>query len=165
MYRSSFILLAILLVFLTEVNAQSFLDEQLKYERVREAKEKYDPTDPKVLKALLDILDNAKDDVEISLCGDMASKPQHFALLVGLGYRHMTAGVGSVHHIKELARRIDTQEAEQLVDRLMVGDLNREQREALLRNFNEKYLGVHNGAIMSENLNRPEPSEFTLEVK
>ena len=149
------------------VGTNDLVSELLEYDRydAKEAKEKYDPTDPKVLKALLNILDNAKDDVEISLCGDMASKPQHFALLVGLGYRHMTAGVGSVHHIKELARRIDTQEAEQLVDRLMVGDLNREQREALLRNFNEKYLGVYNGAIMSENLNRPEPSEFTLEVK
>ena len=130
----------------------------LQYDRFDEkAAEEFDPKDPTnplVLEALSHIVETAKEkgqEDKLSICGDIASDPRYFALLVGLGYKHLSSGVGNVPYQKELARRIDTREAQALVTQLkeMEDPTNphgrdmRQKREDLLENFNKKYLGLN----------------------
>ncbi len=112
-----------------------------------EASTEYDPTHPQVLRALREIIENVPNERELSICGDMATNCSHFALLVGLGLRHLSVGVGMVPHIKELARRISTEEAAELVEELILTP-KRAQRESMLKKFNEASLGLKpNGTI------------------
>lgn len=102
-----------------------------------EAKEKCDPTSPSVLKALrAAVIAGEKRGIPVSICGNMASDPKYMALLLGVGLRNMSCGVDSIPKIKEMASRIDTKQAEDLVDR-MIHEPIRAKREEMLTAFNE----------------------------
>ena len=125
------------------IGTNDLIPDILGYERY-ENSEAYDPTDPKVMQALLDIQENAAQQGKanrLSICGDVASQPMYFAMLVGMGYNHLSTGPGEIPFHKELVRRIDTRSAEQLVERMKKVE-TREEREQLLKDYNEDYLGL-----------------------
>ena len=106
-----------------------------------ESIKKYDPTNPAVLKALDEVTSvGAERDIPVSICGNMASDPRYTALLIGAGYTNMSAKIDSIPIVKEVASRVNMEEARQLFDTIKDTD-TRAGREELLRDFNS-YLGL-----------------------
>jgi phosphoenolpyruvate-protein kinase (PTS system EI component) len=128
------------------VGTNDLIANVLNYDRYSsEANEKYDPTNPAVLIQLREIITkaNAKR-VPVSVCGDMASDPRYFALLVGLGYKHVSSAVGLVPMMKEIGNRIDTEKARALVETIFKNPkMTKQEREQLLDDFNQKELGLY----------------------
>ncbi len=104
--------------------------------------ELYDPTVPAFLEAVGKAVDYGEDkNVPVSICGDMASDPRYTVLAVGAGLRTLSTGLASAHIVKEIVKRIDVQEAEELFE-LMVNTQARSERERILDHFNETRLGL-----------------------
>jgi len=75
------------------------------------------PLAPPVLRVLTDVIRacNAAG-TPLTLCGEMAGKPAAFALLVGMGLRSFSMSPAFIPYIKEFARHISTEAAEQLLE-------------------------------------------------
>ncbi len=76
----------------------------------------YDDMHPAVLKALMQVIRDAKPHVsDISVCGEMAGNPLTAMLLVGMGYRHLSMSAGSLLRVKHVLRNVTLNFAEHLV--------------------------------------------------
>ncbi len=103
-----------------------------------ESIKKYDPTNPAVLKALDQVhFVGHERSIPFSICGDMASHPEYTALLIGAGFTNMSAGIDSIPAVKEMASRVNMEEARNLFRAVRETD-TRAGREAILRDFNER---------------------------
>ncbi|PCJ97529.1 MAG: hypothetical protein COA45_09695 [Zetaproteobacteria bacterium] len=106
-----------------------------------ESIKKYDPTNPAVLKALDHVHDVGNErNIPFSICGNMASEPKYTALLIGAGFTNMSAKIDSIPEVKEMASRVDMQDARDLFDRIKETD-TRSEREGILQDYN-KGLGL-----------------------
>jgi len=77
----------------------------------------YDSLHPAMLRALAMIARQSHEHkIDLCLCGEMAGDPLCAALLVGLGYRHLSMNGRSVSRVKYLLRNIDLSEAEDLAE-------------------------------------------------
>ena len=122
----------------------------------------YDPTDPSVLSALEKAVDFGQErNVPISICGDMASEPRFGALAVGAGVSRFSTGINSAPVMKEIFRRIDSQEADQIFQRLKHTD-SREERERILDHYNETRLGLHADGTIDMGWSKDNRQDFTL---
>ena len=75
----------------------------------------YDSLHPAVLQALDMIAKETRHyGIDLALCGEMAGDPHCVALLVGLGYRHLSMNGRSVARVKYLLRHIEKEDAEAL---------------------------------------------------
>ena len=75
--------------------------------------DKNDPTHPDVLNNIFRVILHQRelggeDILPTSVCGDMASQPENFAILAGMGVRRISVAGAISPIIKELARNIDT---------------------------------------------------------
>lgn len=76
----------------------------------------FDDMHPSVLKALMQVMRDAKPHVEeISVCGEMAGNPLSAMLLVGMGYRRLSMSAGSLLRVKHVLRHVTLGFAEHLV--------------------------------------------------
>jgi phosphoenolpyruvate-protein kinase (PTS system EI component) len=88
--------------------------ETLKIDRFDEEQDdQNDPTDPRVLRNIHRPMVYQRkvggpEVLPVSICGDLASQPENFALIAGMGYRRISVAAGMVPVIKELSSRIDT---------------------------------------------------------
>lgn len=80
----------------------------------RRLQELYSEFHPGVLRALRLIRDGSGE-TPVSVCGELAGDPRATALLVGLGYRHLSVSGPLVPAVKDRIRRIDAGEAERAV--------------------------------------------------
>ena len=120
-----------------------------------ESIKKYDPTNPAVLKALDEVhVVGHERDISYSICGDMASHPEYTALLIGTGFRNMSASIDNIPAVKEMASRVNTEEARHLFRVIRETD-TRAERETILRDFNER-LGLSADARIDMNWKPPE---------
>lgn len=102
-----------------------------------ESIKKYDPTNPAVLKAFDQVTSVGEArDIPVSICGNLASDPNHTALLIGAGFNSMSAGTDAVPVIKEITSRIDSIEARKLFEAIRETE-TRAEREDLLEEFND----------------------------
>ncbi|MBK6895860.1 MAG: hypothetical protein IPH06_04645 [Alphaproteobacteria bacterium] len=102
----------------------------------------YDPTDPSVLMALEKAAVFGKEkDIPISLCGDMASEARYVPLVIGAGIMNLSCALNSAPVTKEIASRIDVNEARTLFQLLKDTD-RRADRERILDHFNATRLGL-----------------------
>lgn len=75
----------------------------------------YDSLHPAVLQALDMIAKETRHyGLGLALCGEMAGDPHCVALLVGLGYRHLSMNGRSVARVKYLLRHLDKEDVEAL---------------------------------------------------
>lgn len=120
----------------------------------------YDPTSPVFLETLSEIIDIGHEKgVPVSLCGNMASEIEYLPLLIGVGYRNISAGAAQVDMQKELVSRVDVAAAEALVAEIIQAD-TREERETLLQEFNQEQLGLHpDGSLDMINWDTPTPNQ------
>ncbi len=124
----------------------------------------YDPTDPAFLNMIQYVVATADEKgIKASLCGNMASEVEYFALLVGCGLRDISAGASQVPILKELASRIDPEDAQELVGELknITGRNARAEREARLAGWNKKHLGLNpDGSLNMDGFETRTPSQI-----
>lgn len=123
--------------------------------------DRYDPTDPRVLAAIGKTVEAGRaKNCPVSVCGDMASDPRYVALVIGAGVRNLSAGPANIPLIKELVRRIDTNEARALYEKVSATP-DRTERLHILDEFNRDRLGLENQNIMltapSVTIRSPQP--------
>lgn len=89
----------------------------------------YDNLHPAVLRALAMIAESSvRHNIDLRLCGEMAGDPMCVAILVGLGFRHLSMNGRSVARVKYLLRHIDAEEARTLAQRSLEAQLSTEVR-------------------------------------
>lgn len=87
--------------------------------------------------------------IDLRLCGEMAGDPMCVAILIGLGYRHLSMNGRSVARVKYLLRRIDFAEAENLAQRSLEAQLATEVRHQVAAFMERRGMGglIRRGVI------------------
>ncbi len=77
----------------------------------------YDSLHPGMLRVLAVIAQEAeKYGIDLRLCGEMAGDPMCVAILIGMGYRHLSMNGRSIARVKYLLRNIDYDDAKTLLN-------------------------------------------------
>lgn len=67
----------------------------------------YSPVDPAVLRLIRTVIQDAhKEQVDLSVCGEVASEPEHVMLLLGLGVRKLSLAPPMIPEIKQIIRSV-----------------------------------------------------------
>ncbi|RAO95098.1 phosphoenolpyruvate--protein phosphotransferase [Mycoplasma wenyonii] len=100
----------------------------------------YQPNSPGVLRLIQMVVKNANEaNIEVSVCGEMASSPQSAVLLIGMGVNKLSMSAPSIPVIKRVLNNISFSEAKRLVERAL--EQNSEQEVLAMVN---KYLEESN---------------------
>ncbi|MEM7480337.1 MAG: phosphoenolpyruvate--protein phosphotransferase [Acidobacteriota bacterium] len=95
----------------------------------------YQPLHPAILRMLRRVIEAAREaDIELSLCGEMASDPRYALLLIGMGLRRLSMNARVVPTIKTLIREVDLQELCALAERC-IDQATAEEAEEILNAF------------------------------
>ncbi len=80
----------------------------------------YEPLDPAVLRLLQMVSKAAKQgNITLSMCGEMAGDPLYAAILLGLGFQHLSMNVASIPWVKRVVRSVRMDDANELVSLVM----------------------------------------------
>ena len=102
----------------------------------------YDSLNPAVLRALSMIArETERLGIELCLCGEMAGDPMCVAVLIGMGFNHLSMNGRSVARIKYLLRRIDFAEAQTLTNRALDAQQATEVRHQIAAFMERRGLG------------------------
>ncbi|MCT4702775.1 phosphoenolpyruvate--protein phosphotransferase [Enterobacteriaceae bacterium H20N1] len=102
----------------------------------------YDSLHPAMLRVLQHIASEAeRHGIDLCLCGEMAGDPMCVALLVGMGYRHLSMNGRSVARVKYLLRHINLEEAKLLAARSLEAQLATEVRHQVASFMERRGMG------------------------
>lgn len=102
----------------------------------------YDSLHPAMLRALNHIATEAERyGIDLCLCGEMAGDPMCVALLVGMGYRHLSMNGRSVARVKYLLRHISLEEVQLLAQRSLEAQLATEVRHQVASFMERRGMG------------------------
>ena len=102
----------------------------------------YDSLHPAMLRALEMISREAQRyDIDLCLCGEMAGDPMCVALLVGMGYCHLSMNGRSVARVKYLLRHMTLEEAQLLAKRSLECQLATEVRHQVAAFMERRGMG------------------------
>ncbi|WP_130099393.1 phosphoenolpyruvate--protein phosphotransferase [Siccibacter turicensis] len=102
----------------------------------------YDNLHPAMLRVLWHIAQEAeRAGISLCLCGEMAGDPMCVALLVGMGYRHLSMNGRSVARVKYLLRHIDLEDARTLARRSLEAQLATEVRHQVAAFMERRGMG------------------------
>ncbi len=102
----------------------------------------YDSLHPAMLRALKTIAEEAKlAGIELCLCGEMAGDSSCVALLIGLGYHHLSMNGRNVARVKYLLHHIDYEEAQKLAETSLQMQLASEVRHRVAAFMERRGLG------------------------
>ena len=102
----------------------------------------YDSLHPAMLKALKSIAEAAREThIDLCLCGEMAGDPMCVALLIGLGYHHLSMNGKNVPRVKYLLRHIDHEDALSLAERSLKAQTASEVRHQVAAFMERRGLG------------------------
>ncbi|MDY0969930.1 phosphoenolpyruvate--protein phosphotransferase [Siccibacter turicensis] len=102
----------------------------------------YDNLHPAMLRVLSHIAQEAeRAGISLCLCGEMAGDPMCVALLVGMGYRHLSMNGRSVARVKYLLRHIDLEDARTLARRSLEAQLATEVRHQVAAFMERRGMG------------------------
>lgn len=80
----------------------------------------YEPLDPAVLRLLRHVSESAlKAKIQLAMCGEMAGDPLYAAILLGLGFQHLSMNVASIPWVKKVIRSVRMQDAVELASLVM----------------------------------------------
>jgi len=80
----------------------------------------YEPLHPSILRLLKIIIDNAhKNNIKVSLCGEMCSEVENAIVLIGLEIDELSMGPISILEIKKIIRNIKYADVKKLVDEII----------------------------------------------
>ncbi len=81
----------------------------------------YEPLHPAVLRALRSICQAARDaGIPVSMCGEMAADPFYSQVLLGLGFNELSMNPPDVPRVKQILRQTTCQQAELLLEKLLL---------------------------------------------
>lgn len=87
----------------------------------------YTPADPSILRLIRGVIhDGRRENVSISLCGEMAGDPLFTILLVGMGLRMLSMAASNVPRVKKIIRSITMADAERVKRRVLSFETERE---------------------------------------
>lgn len=96
----------------------------------------YSSGDPSVLRLIRMVLEAAKkQDIPVTVCGQMSSDPKFLPVLVGLGLRQISVTPHALPELKALLRRMTISQAEEIAHRAMTFDLARDVENYLRGEF------------------------------
>ncbi|ABM02358.1 PTSINtr with GAF domain, PtsP [Psychromonas ingrahamii 37] len=102
----------------------------------------YDSYHPAVLQALKMIIDNSKRfDLEVSICGELASDPIGALILIGLGYTKLSMNSYNMGRIKYLINALPRYELESCVEQALKANKGTDIRAIFVDYLNIKELG------------------------
>ena len=102
----------------------------------------YDSLHPAMLRAPAMIAREAEQhNIDLRLCGEMAGDPMCVAILIGLGFRHLSMNGRSVARVKYLLRHIEQDEARELAARSPEAQLAAEVRHQVAAFMERRGMG------------------------
>jgi len=95
---------------------------------------------PAVLRAIKTVLDAAeKNDIPLTVCGEMAGSPLYAPILVGLGATDLSMNVNSILRVRRIISGIAFEEAEEIVKKLEICKTSDEVEEFVRNSFQAKW--------------------------
>ncbi|HTG00404.1 MAG TPA: phosphoenolpyruvate--protein phosphotransferase [Nitrospirota bacterium] len=80
----------------------------------------YEPLDPAVLRLLQRVAVSAREaNIPLAMCGEMAGDPLYAAILLGMGFQHLSMNVASIPWVKKAIRTLRSQDATELAALVM----------------------------------------------
>jgi phosphotransferase system enzyme I (PtsI) len=96
----------------------------------------YEPLDPAVLRLLRNVSAAAREQgITLAMCGEMAGDPLYAAILLGMGFQHLSMNVASIPWVKKVVRSVRMQDAVELASLVM-----RQPTAALARKTAEHFM-------------------------
>jgi phosphotransferase system enzyme I (PtsI) len=100
----------------------------------------YQPFHPAIIRLVKMVIDNANaNGVRVEMCGEMASNPYAFVVLLGLGLRHFSMSSVRIPEIKKIARSIDLSDTVEL-SRNILKEQRTESINRMIRSWMEERL-------------------------
>jgi len=100
----------------------------------------YSSADPAVLRLIRTVIQDAKKaQIDVSICGEMASEPEYIMLLLGMGVRTVSISPPMIPEIKQVIRSVTLEDCNKLA-RKVLGMNSERQISAYLRNAAGKIL-------------------------
>ena len=100
----------------------------------------YSSADPAVLRLIRTVTQDAhKAQIDLSVCGEMASEPEHVMLLLGIGVRTLSLSVPMIPEIKQIIRSVTIEDCNKVARKVLSMNSER-QISAYLRNAATKIL-------------------------
>lgn len=100
----------------------------------------YSSADPAVLRLIRTVTQDAhKAQIELSVCGEMASEPEHVMLLLGMGVRTLSLSSPMIPEIKQVVRSVKIEDCNKITRKVLSMNSER-QISAYLRNAAKKIL-------------------------
>lgn len=100
----------------------------------------YDPLHPAILRLIKLICKNGKaGNIDVALCGEMASEAVYTKLLIGLGVTELDMPSSSIPYVKEIIRSTTLKEAEEMVERVLACTTAVEIEEIVLPEMLKKF--------------------------
>ncbi len=102
----------------------------------------YSHFQPAVLQVLKLVVEQCEsEEVELQVCGEMASDPLAAILLIGLGYRGLSMSAGNLSRVKRAISRFSILEMEALANQVIQYETEAKVKSVLLKAMDEKGLG------------------------
>ncbi|OGW35308.1 MAG: phosphoenolpyruvate--protein phosphotransferase [Nitrospirae bacterium GWD2_57_9] len=80
----------------------------------------YEPLDPAVLRLLQHVSAASREaKIPLAMCGEMAGDPLYAAILLGMGFEHLSMNVASIPWVKKVIRSVRMQDAVELASLVM----------------------------------------------
>jgi phosphotransferase system enzyme I (PtsI) len=100
----------------------------------------YSVSDPAVLRLIRNVIQDAhKAQVDLSVCGEMASEPEYIMLLLGMGVRSISIAPPMLPEIKQMIRSVTMEDCNKVARKVLGMDSER-QISVYLRNAARKIL-------------------------
>jgi phosphotransferase system enzyme I (PtsI) len=100
----------------------------------------YSSVDPAVLRLIRTVIQDAhKAQIDLSICGEMASEPEYIMLLLGMGVRTISLTPPMIPEIKQIIRSVTIEDCNNLV-RKILGMNSERQISSFLRDATRKIL-------------------------
>ena len=100
----------------------------------------YSSADPAVLRLIRTVIQDAKKaQIDVSVCGEMASEPKYTMLLLGMGVKTVSLSPPMIPEIKQVIRSVTLEDCNKLA-RKVLGMNSERQISAYLRNAARKIL-------------------------
>ena len=100
----------------------------------------YSPADPAVLRLVRTVIQDAhKAQIQLGVCGEMASEPEYVMLLLGLGVRTLSLTPPMIPEIKQIIRSVTTKDCNEVARKVLSMDSER-HISSYLRNAARKIL-------------------------
>ena len=100
----------------------------------------YSPADPAVLRLIRTVSQDAKKpQIDVSICGEMATEPEYIMLLLGMGVRTVSISPPMIPEIKQVIRSVTLEDCNKLARKVLCMNCER-QISAYFRHAARKIL-------------------------